>query len=71
MQKAPINTCLALGHDEMDILYSVLRNKILQRPFLYIFIALVEKIFPHVSVCMFRFSRVVRVIVRIFQVLRT
>jgi len=45
VQKAPVNNCLALGHDEMDILYSVLKNKILQRPFLYIFLVLVGKIF--------------------------
>jgi len=44
VQKAPVNY-LALGHDEVDILYSVLKNKILQRPFLYIFIVLVGKIF--------------------------
>jgi hypothetical protein len=45
MQKSPINNCLALGHDEMDILYFALKNKILQRPFLYIVIVLVGKIF--------------------------
>jgi hypothetical protein len=45
VQKAPVNNCLALGCDEMDILYSVLKNKVLQRPFLYIFIVLVGKIF--------------------------
>lgn len=45
MQNAPDDNCLALGHDEMDILYTVLKNKILQRLFLYIFVVLVGKIF--------------------------
>jgi hypothetical protein len=69
-RKAPVNNCLALGHDEMEILYSVLKNKILQRPFQYIFIVLVGKIFS-VSVCTFRFCRVVDVIVRLFKILTT